>query len=186
MLLETQQKLEDIVVHTLALHPAITVEQLEKLIAITFKPYSQPAIYQELRKLRKAGIAVKVNNVYSLRIGWVLLFSQFADEMYAAYSSHETLRNVLPTTGTQESWSFTDLYSLGIFWTQLLLCLSHHGNDKEFFEWAPHAWFSLTHSIEEVQFLSAIKIAGIKYYLIIGHETPIRCRIRRIVKQYTR
>lgn len=173
MLLDTQPKLEDIVVTTLAHHPGCTVENLQKRINAKFGRFSIPALYQELRKLRERAVCVKAGNTYSLRMGWVLDLMALADQMYSRSISETALAPALPSAESRQTWNFRNLRMLGQFWTQLLLVLCEASGDRRCFEWAPHAWFSLSHASEESQFLRAMRLAGNSYYLIIGADTKL-------------
>ena len=62
---------------------------------------------------------------------------------------------------------------LGHFWTQAILTLCEASSDRTCFEYAPHAWFSLSHTSEERQFLRAMRVARNNYYLIVDQETKL-------------
>lgn len=171
MLLDAQPKLEDLIVTQLASSPGSTVQTIQKRIASKYDHYSVPAIYQELRKLRERAVCVKVGNRYSLRLGWVLEMVALVDQTYTRHIDEIGSSVPLPGEGTKETWKFRNLRSLGQFWTQLILILCAASDDKVCFEWAPHAWFSLSHASEESQFLRAMKHAKNKYYLIVGEDT---------------
>ena len=58
-LLSAITKLEERVLEALAERPAVAVEELSMLISAKEKAYSLQAIYQELRKLERAGVVVR-------------------------------------------------------------------------------------------------------------------------------
>ena len=183
MLLDTNPKLEDLVVAVLAQHPVSTVENLQKLIKGRFGQYSIPALYQELRKLRERAVCVKAGNTYSLRLGWVVDLMSLADRMYSQSVSENGIAVALPAAESKQAWSFRNLKMLGQFWTQLLLVLCQTSGDRRCFEWAPHAWFSLSHASEESQFLKAMKLAGNSYYLIIGADTKLSREYANVLRE---
>jgi len=157
----------------LASNPGSTVDSLRKRLNARNHPYSVPAIYQELRKLRERAVCVKVGNRYSLRLGWVLDLAALVGEAYSLHLQAIGGAIPLPKEGQKEVWKFQNLRSLGQFWTQLILVLCSVSEDKICFEWAPHAWFSLSHGGEESQFIRAMRQAKNSYYLIIGNDTAL-------------
>lgn len=183
MLLDTNPKLEDIVVTMLAQHPGSTVENLQKRINGKFGQYSIPALYQELRKLRDRAVCVKAGSTYSLRLGWVVDLMSLADQMYSQSVSENGIAVALPTAESKQTWNFRNLKMLGQFWTQLLLVLCEASADRRCFEWAPHAWFSLSHASEESQFLRAMRLAKNTYYLIIGADTSLSREYANVLRE---
>jgi len=171
MLLQPSQKLEERLIAVLARTPSLTAQQLLNRVARAGRQFSLPAIYQELRKLAAGGIAVKLGDRYSLRLAWVLEMMEFADGMYDTYVQGAPMRDFLPGEGEKLRYQFRSFSSLAGFWTQLDLALCQHAPDRVLFEWVPHAWFHLANPRTEQQFLNGMKLAGNKYYLIIGDDT---------------
>jgi hypothetical protein len=173
MLLDTHPKLEDIIVSILAINPGLTPQALHRKIVTKYGQYSMPAIYQELRKLRERAVCVKIGDRFSLRLGWTLEMAALFSQAYTRQVQSIEAAIPLPKEGSRETWKFRNLRYLGQFWTQLILKLCATSADRTCFEWAPHAWFSLSHTHEESQFIRAMRLAGNKYYLIIGSDTAL-------------
>ena len=176
MLLDTQPKLEDAIVATLATFPGSSVDKLRERIARTYGHYSASSIYQELRKLRERAVCVKVGTGYSLRLGWIQDVASVIELAYARHLDGVSTTIALPSDRMSESWRFTQPRALGQFWTQLILLLCEKSKDKICFEWAPHAWFSIGHAGEESQFIRAMRRARNSYYLIVGNDTELSRR----------
>ncbi len=170
MQLSATSKLEGFVVEALARRPFITASQIREGVVDTFGHCSVQAVYQELRKLEKAGIVGKTRDRYSLRLSWVLDVQEFADVTYDTYLSATPIWGFLPEGTDRVAWKIRSLQNLIPFWTQLLLVLIHESESREFFEWAPHAIFHLVHE-DEKRFIRALKSWKTEYYLAVGGNT---------------
>ena len=180
MQLSATSKLEGFIVQALARLPFITANEIQESVIGTYGHCSVQAVYQELRKLEKAGIVGKTRDRYSLRLSWVLDVQEFADVTYDTYLSATPIWGFLPEGTNRVSWKIRSLQGLIPFWTQLLLVLIHESESREFFEWAPHAIFHLVHE-DEKRFIRALKSWKTEYYLAVGGNTFLDKSYQEIV-----
>ena len=171
MLCDTQHRLEGLIVETLAHNPSVSALWLQERIKLRYRAFSIQAVYQELRKLRKNGVVVKVGENFSLRTGWVLEVMELSDSMYDNYLCRPGAQELFPEVGQKNSWQLPDLYSVGAFCSQLVLSVIQHSGQKMCFEYAPHAWYHLCPGPNEAQFLKALELTKCQYFLVVGSDS---------------
>jgi hypothetical protein len=179
MLLQSGEKLEEHIVQALARKPAVTASWLHRSICERYQPYTLQAVYQELRKLQRAGVVVKAKDEYSLRLAWVLEMLELTDAMYEGYMNGESMREVLPGEGKQKTWRFHDLHSLSSFYAQLGLFLLQRSKAPLLLEHVPHVWYHFAHSTSETQFVHALHLSRCNYYFIVRNDTYLDRTYRR-------
>jgi hypothetical protein len=183
MLKQRDQKLDELLINLLADCPSLSAPELWKKTANRPRSYTIQAIYQELRKLQRQGVILKVGNKYSLKLAWVLEMISLADRMYDTHVEAAPLPQVLPEPNSSVSWRFSDVHRMDAAWTHLGLGLSRHSPDRSCFLWAPYAWFHLAHHADEEQFLRGMELSGAKYYVVIGSDTYLERRYVRFLRK---
>ena len=171
MLVSKYQKLEERVVAALAAHPLSTATTLQKEIAVLDRLYTIQAIYQELRKLIRAGVVAKFDDAYSLRFDWLLELSRFSKITYEAHTRTGQLTKIIPEKGKSVRWRFQSLNEAVLLWTQLVFALLEKSDDQILYEYLPHVWFHLVQWHDEGIFERAIREAGFTQYVIVVGDT---------------
>lgn len=172
MLLEANCKLEEQVVAALARHPGATAAQLHSAFCSGHRAYTLQAVYQELRKLQRAGVVAKFGPRYMLRTGWVLELLEFASDSYERLLTHDSgSAQLLPEPGRRLQWRFGDLHRVVSFYTHLGLVLLERSSSRICFEYAPHIWYHLAHSQSESQFLHNLRRTKSQYFVAVGGDS---------------
>lgn len=177
MLLGTSQTPEDEIIMYLVKHGSTTVHTLRQQIT---SKISIQRIYQILKDLVRAGIAVKAKNNYSITFSWISELHHFA-----ASGLSTALRGVplpVPPENTRKRWTCSDLSSLLVLWDHLIHTLARTVDDKKLYQWAPHAWFQYVSTGYSDQFYSMIDIEKVRSYIIIGNDTPLDRGYAQFVK----
>ncbi|MCB0323919.1 MAG: hypothetical protein KDD69_10110 [Bdellovibrionales bacterium] len=172
MLLTPEPQLEERIVQLFAVHPSMSALQIQQRLQTPGGTrYTIQAVYQELRKLLRAGVVLKTGERYSIRLGWMVELLDLSQRMYANYFSDPAARELLPEQGRKRTFYFYDMQSLVRFTTHLGLLLYRHSVDRVIFEYAPHLWYHLAHGRSEEQFVHAVKFADCRYYAVVRGDT---------------
>jgi len=169
MLLETNQKLDDMIVELLSTKAALTAHLLRDQLLVVGKEFTIQAIYKTLGRLERSGVIVKNRMKYSLRLSWVVDLADLADNASSNYL--RVAKKTLPKTGRRVIWHFQNLLSLNNFWSQILLSLVENSTDRTLFSWMPHPWFHLVYSEQEEQYIRSLGLTNTKLYLVNGGKT---------------
>lgn len=167
MLLDANPKLEDLVITALGCLGRTSVPRLQKELQRLHADCSLQAIYQELRKLQRNNVILKVGKEYGLRMQWVLRMLDLTNTMYSKSLLGTKLGDFLPAPGHSISWRFSNLHQLVDFYTELGFQLLLLSKSKVCFEYTPHVWYHLAHTPRESAFLSAIAESRFQYFLIV-------------------
>ena len=171
MLLSSQQNLEDFIVRSLAKKTSASVAELVDHIAQTYRPYSNAALYKELRKLQEQGVVVRRKDQLSLSLSWVLNFVEFSDGMYDTHIASPSAGDILPSPGESKSFTFSTLAKVDDFWVHAMLIMLQHSETKRLFQWIPHPWFYLVNSHKSFPFHKALRAYGARVDNIVGGNT---------------
>jgi len=171
MLLQAHEQLEEKIVRYLARHPARTVLELQRAVRNRGASYTLQAFYKQLAQLESAGVVSRAKARYSLRLPWVHAFLHLAATAGEHYVDSPPLDDILPTSGRQRAWRFTDLHKLNNFWSQILFVLFAHSGEKLLLAWIPHPWFHLAETEQEEQYVQSLERAEIRLYQILGART---------------
>ncbi|MBU4332745.1 hypothetical protein KKD19_02875 [Patescibacteria group bacterium] len=171
MLLQTKEKLEDLIVKLLAERPILTATQVRQEIKEKNKKYSLQAVYKELRKLQNNGVVSKIKQKYGLRLPWALDFVSLADIISQTYIDSPRIASILPERNKKEIWHFNNLLKMNNFWSHILLILIQQSEKKILLGWNPHPWFHLAQTKQEEQYIKSLGLAKGKLYLIVGGST---------------
>lgn len=171
MLLEKGQKIEDMIVEALAVVPNVSAKELTKHISQTVKEVSLQAVYQELRKLERAGVVMRHKKRYSLGLHWVLELASFVDTLYDRYTQPDVI-GILPSEDEPtKTWKFHSIASAVPFWTHMVLCMAQDSEERVCYEYVDHVWFHLVSSAVENQFVKAMNNLGLTHFLAVGGDT---------------
>lgn len=169
MLLESNQKLDDMIVEILSQKAALPADRLHDQLLEKGNEYTIQAIYKTLRRLEETGVVVKHKKKYSLRLSWVADLSDLAKNASSNYL--KSAKASLPKSGRRIIWHFTNLLSLNNFWSQILLLLTEHSQSRTLLTWMPHPWFHLLYSEQEKQYIRSLALTNTRLYLINGGQT---------------
>lgn len=174
MLLDTRSKLGDKIVETLAFKPNLNVDEIRNsLKSASRKLFTTQGIYQELRKLRDAGVVIKKGSDYNLWGPWVLQVLDFADNLSKTYLKTETFKNIVPLSKQSKSFRFDNLSRLAMFWGQVLSVLIKQTNSEQLLNYSPHQWHYIIRGENGKNIQKALFVSNIKTYTIIGSDTPL-------------
>lgn len=169
MLLEINQKLDDLIVGLLSKKAALSADSLHNQLFENGKEFTIQAVYKTLRHLEEAGVVVKNKKKYSLRLSWVVDLADLAKK--ASFNYRKSAQASLPQKDRRIIWHFTDLLSLNNFWSQILLLLIERSESRTLLTWMPHPWFHLLYSEQEEQYIRSLALTNTRLYLINGGQT---------------
>lgn len=174
MLLEAEERLEDLVVRLLGLSEPMPVEALARRIYNeTGRRYSVQGIYKVLRSLQRTGVVVRARKRYGLSMPWVVKLLDFARALEERQLEGRPVGDLIPAKGASQSWIFYDLLRMDDFWNHLVISLLRLTKAGRMFEWAPHPWFDLLAPDKEREFANALRLGGNRFYMIVGGRTPL-------------
>ncbi len=172
MLLGTQQKLAELIVHCFRLAPQLSeaeiYAQLSEVRKITHR-----AVFKELSKLVAQGVLVRVKGLYVIKVTWILELLQLSDDLTKQSLHPKSLDLQVPGEGERLRWQFTDIRRMDVFWVQLMFVLFSISKTKKMYVWCPHFWFHLLDLKKELQAMRAMKKGDNKHFLMIGGDTFI-------------
>ena len=171
MLLQKRSTLEELIVRTLAKHPAMSAKEILVSISATGFDFTLRGVYKELSKLENDEIVFKVKKKYRLRLTWLINLLAFADAAYDAYTEANHLAELLDASDSKIVQSFNNLHKLDLYWVQLMIALHKIYPDKVMCLWCPFQWFHLVHHYTVDQFYRAVDLSGGKRYHIFGSDT---------------
>lgn len=169
MLLETNQKLDDLIVEKLSRKTSLTADLLHDQLLEGGKEFTIQALYKTLRRLEEAGVVVKNKKKYSLRLSWVADLADLAKS--ASINYLKSAKASLPKKGRRIIWHFSNLLALNNFWSQVLLLLIQYSDQKKLLTWMPHPWYHLVYSEQEEQYIRSLTLTDTQLYLINGGTT---------------
>ena len=165
MLFQSDPKLEEIIVVLLAGKAALDAEEIELACRKLGKPFTRQAIYKELAKLQRQGIALKVGRQFTLKFDWVMRMQHLSEKMHETQLRFNLASTILPLPGEMKTWHFSDLFRLDDFWAHLLLVLLRGSQSKHLFERVAQPWFELIHAKKELNFKNALRMLKKRVYV---------------------
>lgn len=170
MFLTPKQTLSEKIFLLLGKHPRSTATFIWHSVGVA--NYSLQAVYKELRIMQKFGLVVKVGHAFSLRISYLLSFSETLGEFGDRYL-HSDLSPDILSGKNRKVWKFNSLIKLVNFWDYLLIGLVAASKTKELFGFSKHPWYHLAQTDAESRYLEAVRKVGGHIYLALGSRTPL-------------
>jgi hypothetical protein len=167
------QRLSQIVLECFRARPELTVAALRSELLRRGHDFSQRAVYRELGLMLEREMLVKEKQRYHLNLTWVLSLIDLAEDLYVQATTPALAARLLPPPGRKAQWTFAKLKRMDSFWVQLMFLLFARSRSRTMFCWVPHFWFHLLHYKHELQAMHAMRVAGNRIYMSIGHDTYI-------------
>jgi hypothetical protein len=174
MLLGTQQKLAEIIVHCFRLTPQLSAADIYAQIR-DIKDITERAVFKELAKLVEQGMLVRVKGRYAIKVTWILELLQLGDDLSRQSLDPLSLDLQIPKSGELIRWRFRDIRRMDTFWVQLMFVLFSVSKTKQMYVWSPHFWFHLLDLKKELQAMRAMQKGGNKHFLMIGSDSFVDC-----------
>ncbi|MCI5066103.1 hypothetical protein MRY87_10300 [bacterium] len=149
------------------------MKEIEEALREKGYRYARSSLYQELRKLKSQSVVLHFKGEYSIRPGWIEKYQEFGGLLAQQSLSSSYLRRHLPSPGLTVRWKFRKLSEFGRFATHLMTLLVDLEKVPELYEWIPYAWYILTHSSEEEQFLTSLRRSQVRHSIILGEDNTI-------------
>ena len=172
MLLATEQKIAEIIIHCFRGAPRLSAREIAARVA-KVRRVTDRAVFKELAKLVDQGVLVRLRGRYAVKVTWLLELLQLGDDLKNQSLRRESLDFQVPKPGQRLRWRFRDLRRMDAFWVQLMFVLFSVSSSKRMYVWSPHFWFHLLDLKKELQAMRAMRTGGNKHYLIIGADTYV-------------
>ena len=139
MLLQYNQRLDDLLVTSLANEPGMSAEQLREKLLGMGHPFTLQAIYKELSRLVQVHVVTKYGLKYSLRLSWVINLANFGQETLARHSA-EIDPSMLPDGKNQMSikWTFSSLEAMDNLLGHLVILACSTSTYSSIYTWSKH------------------------------------------------
>ncbi len=178
MLLGNHTLLENRIIAELAQKPSQTAKELTQNITAKGSAVSFQAVYLALSKLASEAVIVKNTLRYSVAIHWILAMSELSRSLLEQHLQPGHIRHLLPTRDKPKKvWVVTDLKQLNLFWSQLLLTITHTSKEKVMYDYNHHLWFQLLHKDWEATYWIAQLTQVYKAYILVTHDNYLNRNI---------
>jgi hypothetical protein len=179
MLFSLHENLDDRLVRLIALKPGIAAIELAQHISGP-KKQNIHAVYKQLRKLVRIGVVVKQSKKHFLRAHWINNFRDFESRVSRTYGHGLCNTDLLPSVGKEYRLSFSNMYLLNDYSSNLLLAMCQVCDSDTSYAWHPHSWFWLLQPDKEDSHWRQMISEGVSRTLIVGGDTPLDRHIARL------
>ncbi len=178
MLLGNHFLLENRIVTELAKKPNQTVKELTRNITERSSPVSFQAAYLALSKLENEAVVIKNALRYSVAIHWILAISDLSRSLLEQHLQPGYINHLLPTEDKpKKTWVVTDPKHLNLFWSQLLLAVTHNSKEKVMYDYNQNLWFQLLHKDWEATYWTAQLTQAHRAYILVTHDNYLNRNI---------
>jgi hypothetical protein len=173
MLCARDERLEDLLVRAIIESGTAKAEDLQRHIAARGGTWSVAATYKALRKLVENGVLVHSKSRYYIAQSWIFSLSHLIDRHLELPLHDNGGEHLLPPSGGQFSWRYTDLRRLNSFASNIILVAARSERVSIIYSWSPHLWFNLVHQEHEKRYYSSLRNLGTRVIKLIGGDTPL-------------
>lgn len=174
MLLQYNQRLDDLLVTSLANEPGMSAEQLREKLLGMGHPFTLQAIYKELSRLVQVHVVTKYGLKYSLRLSWVINLANFGQETLARHSA-EIDPSILPDGKNQMfiKWTFSSLEAVDNFLGHLIVLICSTSSYSAVYIWSKHPWHPLINKHNRAYLLNALASLKKRFITILGVKSGL-------------
>ncbi len=166
--------LQSAVLQLLAEHGPISTRSLLALLQSDASvKVSLPTLYRLLSQMSDKQIIVRTHGTVALHHVWVSRIGDFVERAQASFASEQSKALRLDTLHEGEKCIFTanSLFELDAVWNFMILELSGTTDEREWFVYNSHPWYSLGMRDTETRLNQSIVAAGIYCHLLFGNDT---------------
>ena len=168
------------IIELLGEKPILTAAQINSFLSKTGnKPYTEQAIFKELKKLQQGSVVTKSNSKYWLNLSWVSSLVSLGEKIEENYYSLKTLKQFLPEENEHYSWEFSNLLSLRNFWGHMVIVMLNSSKTNALYSWNPHPWYYHLNPEGQNQVWSAIEKTNAKVFRLIGGKSPLDLEVKK-------
>jgi hypothetical protein len=175
MLCAREERLEDLIVRAVITSGAVKAEAVHQKINIRggSESWSLAATYKALRKLVDNGVLVHSKGHYHIAQSWVFSLSNLIDQHLEMPLSSLGGEHLLPPSGGNFSWRYTDLRRLNSFASNIILVAARREQAATIYSWSPHLWFNLVQHDHEKYYHNALRELGTRVIKVVGGDSPL-------------
>jgi hypothetical protein len=81
--------------------------------------------------------------------------------------------HLLPPSGGNFSWRYTDLRRLNCFASNIILVAARRERAPTIYSWSPHLWFNLVQHEHEKHYHNALSELGTRVIKVVGGDSPL-------------
>ena len=152
----------------LAERPGLDATTLIDAVAARGRPYSQPAVYKELRKLVSQGVLLKTSRRFYIHFNWAVQLLSLSRTIARRYLDTPGIYPSLLPGQKRVRWQFNDLLRLNDLWSCVVLNLLKGSKRRVHLSWNPHTWFHFVQTTQEAQFFESLRFYGVRMYKMVG------------------
>ncbi len=168
------------IIELLGKKPFLTAAQINSILSKPGgTPYSEQAVFKELKKLQQSSIVAKSNSKYWLNLSWVSSLVSLGETIEENYYSLKTLKQFLPEEGEQYGWEFSNLLSLRNFWGHMVIVMLNSAKTNTLYSWNPHPWYYHLNPDGQKQVWSAIEKTNAQVFRFIGGSSPLDLDVKK-------
>lgn len=165
--------LQSAVLQLLAEHGPISVNALLVLLQSDASvKVSLPTLYRLLAQMSDKQIIVRTHGTVALHHVWVSRIGDFVERAKSSFASEQgaTLRLNMLREGEKRIFTADSLLELDTVWSYMILELSRTTDEREWFVYNSHPWYSLGMRDTETRLNQSIVSAGIHCHLLFGND----------------
>jgi hypothetical protein len=175
MLCARDERLEDLIVRAVITLGAVKAEAIHVKLNTrgSSESWSLAATYKALRKLVDNGVLVHSKGHYHIAQSWIFSLSNLIDQHLEMPLSFLGGEHLLPPSGGNFSWRYTDLRKLNSFASNIILVAARREKALTIHSWSPHLWFNLVQHEHEKYYHNALRELGTSVIKIVGGDSPV-------------